>query len=82
MKFRKCFTLIIFPTLVLMIVASTLFSGTTQAGEVPRIGIIYPKTGIYSSLGPLHLDGVMLAIEHHGLVLGQKPKLFIRDHGT
>jgi len=28
------------------------------------------------------MDGVMLAIEDHGLLLGQKPKLFIRDHGT
>ncbi|MEW5723717.1 MAG: ABC transporter substrate-binding protein [Thermodesulfobacteriota bacterium] len=52
------------------------------AGETPRLGVIYPKTGIYSSLGPSHLDGLMMAVEDHGPLLGQKPELFIRDNGT
>ncbi len=51
------------------------------AGPV-RIGVVYPKTGIYSGLGPMHLNGVTMAIEDHGKLLGQKPDVFIRDDGT
>jgi len=60
----------------------TLNPPVFAAGEVPRIGISYPKTGIYSSLGPLHFDGLMMAIEDHGPLLGKKPELFVRDNGT
>ncbi len=54
----------------------------SYAAQAVRIGIVYPKTGIYSSLGPMHLNGVTMAIEDHDKVLGQKPELFIRDDGT
>ncbi|RJX28348.1 MAG: ABC transporter substrate-binding protein [Desulfarculus sp.] len=67
---------------VLTAFALALVCGPAQAEDVPKIGIIYPKTGIYSSLGPMHFDGLMMAIEDHGLLLGKKPKLFIRDSGT
>jgi len=50
--------------------------------EVLRIGIIYPKTGIYSSIGPQCLDGILMAIEDYGPVLGAKPEVYIRDSGT
>lgn len=82
MKFNKFFTLVIFPILGFLLITLILFSGMAQAGEVPKIGIIYPKTGIYSSLGPLHFDGLMMAIKDHGPLLGKTPKLFVRDSGT
>jgi branched-chain amino acid transport system substrate-binding protein len=56
------------------------FPPTTK--QVLKIGIIYPKTGIYSSLGPWVLDAAMLAIEDYGLVLGAKPEVYVRDDGT
>lgn len=59
-----------------------LYSIISIAAETPRIGVVYPKTGIYSSLGPMHLNGLMMAVEDHGTVLGMKPELFIRDSGT
>ena len=74
---RKAYAIATFGTLAL----SSAFSNSYAAQSV-RIGIVYPKTGIYSSLGPMHLNGVTLAIEDHGKVLGQKPELFIRDDGT
>ncbi len=54
----------------------------SNAADAPRIGIIYPKTGPYSGLGPLHLNGLLMAIDDHGPLLGQKPELIIRDNGT
>lgn len=82
MKYRKLFNVSIIPFLALLITIFTLSTGMALAAEVPKIGIIYPKTGIYSGLGPKHFDGLMMAIEDHGPLLGQKPKLFIRDSGT
>lgn len=55
---------------------------SVAANEAARIGVVYPKTGIYSSLGPMHLNGLMMAVEDHGTVLGKKPELLIRDDGT
>jgi branched-chain amino acid transport system substrate-binding protein len=52
------------------------------ADETPRIGVVYPQTGIYSSLGPTHLNGLMMAVDDHGKLLGKKPELIIRDNGT
>ena len=78
MKSRKIFGLF----LGLIILTLSVPKGLLAANEVPKIGIIYPKTGIYSSLGPEHLDGLLLAIEDHGPLLGQKPQLFVRDNGT
>lgn len=57
-------------------------TASVAADETPRIGVVYPKTGIYSSLGPMHLNGLMMAVEDHGKLLGKTPELFIRDHGT
>lgn len=57
-------------------------ASTAHAGPAVRIGVIYPKTGIYSSLGPMHLNGLTMAVEDHGKLLGEKPELFIRDDGT
>lgn len=54
----------------------------SYAADPVRIGVVYPKTGIYSSLGPMHLNGVQMAIEDHGKLFGAKPQLFIRDDGT
>lgn len=48
----------------------------------PKIGILYSKTGIYSFMGPDELDGILMALEDHGPVLGKTPELFIRDDGT
>lgn len=66
--------------------ASMLFFSTFAelgvAGEIPRIGVIYPKTGIYASLAPAHLNGVQMAIDDHGKVLGETPEVIIRDNGT
>lgn len=74
---RRVYAIATFAALAL----SSAFSNSYAAPPV-RIGIVYPKTGIYSSLGPMHLNGVTMAIEDHGKLLGQKPELFIRDDGT
>jgi branched-chain amino acid transport system substrate-binding protein len=65
-----------------MVVTLCGYSTSSFAGEAAKVGVIYPKTGIYSSLGPSHLDGLMMAVEDHGPLLGKKPQLFIRDNGT
>ncbi len=78
MKVNKNFSFLV----GLLMITFLVFGGTLAAKEIPKIGIIYPKTGIYSSLGPEHLDGLLMAIEDHGLLLGEKPQLFIRDNGT
>lgn len=70
------------PVLMLLPILVTAFPGVSAAAETPRIGILYPKTGIYSGLGPIHLNGLLMAIEDHGKLLGAKPELFIRDNGT
>lgn len=57
-------------------------AGTLFAADGPKIGVIYPETGAYSMLGPKHLDGLKMAIEDHGPLLGKKPELVIRDDGT
>jgi branched-chain amino acid transport system substrate-binding protein len=80
MKYGKISTITII--LILVLTLFILTSTFSAAQEVPRIGISYPKTGIYSSLGPLHFDGLMMAIEDHGPLLGKKPELFVRDNGT
>lgn len=82
MKFKKSHSRVIFSVMALTIFTLISAGAMVQAKEVPKIGIIYPKTGIYSSLGPKHFDGLMMAIEDHGLLLGQKPELIIRDNGT
>lgn len=68
--------------LTLPLLCGPYSSASLAADETPRIGVVYPKTGIYSGLGPMHLNGSMLAIEDHGKLLGKKPELFIRDDGT
>ncbi len=72
--------------LALALAASTLFSiaypNAGLAGEKPRIGVIYPKTGIYAGLGPSHLNGLQMAVDDHGKLLGETPELVIRDNGT
>jgi branched-chain amino acid transport system substrate-binding protein len=73
---------IVFPSLLAALALFITYSEIAVAGETPRIGIIYPKTGIYAGLGPGHLNGVLMAIDDHGKVLGETPKLFIRDNGT
>jgi len=80
MKKPKISVKVITLTLILAFFVSR--AAFSSAAEIPRIGISYPKTGIYSSLGPLHLDGLMMAINDHGPLLGQPPQLFIRDNGT
>ena len=69
---------------VILVVFFSVFSlsGLALTKETPKIGIIYPKTGIYSGLGPKHYDGLMMAIKDHGPLLGMRPKLFVRDSGT
>lgn len=59
-----------------------ILASVAPAADTPKIGVIYPKTGIYSSLGPKHLDGLMMAVEDHGALLGKKPELVVRDNGT
>lgn len=66
----------------MVLIAVFLVGGVALAADAPKIGVIYPKTGIYSILGPKHLDGLMMAVEDHGLLLGKKPELLIRDSGT
>lgn len=61
---------------------SLLSSAGMAVQETPRIGVVYPQTGIYSSLGPAHLNGLTMAVEDHGLLLGKKPELIVRDNGT
>jgi len=80
MKFAKISTIIVILVFILMPIILT--SPVSAAGEVPRIGVIYPKTGIYSGLGPKHFDGLMMAIKDHGPLLGKTPKLLVRDSGT
>lgn len=60
----------------------TIYSQAAVAAEKVRIGIIYPKSGIYASLGPGHLKGVQMAIDDYGKVLGEMPTVIIRDNGT
>lgn len=74
---RNASVLATFVALILL----NAFSSCYAAAPV-RIGVIYPKTGIYSSLGPMHLNGLMMAVEDHGKLLGEKPELIIRDDGT
>ena len=81
-KFCSLFIYIFIGLVITILTLDPILPGCLQAREIPKIGIIYPKTGIYSSLGPKHLDGLMMAIEDHGSLLGMKPKLFIRDNGT
>jgi branched-chain amino acid transport system substrate-binding protein len=69
------------PALAVLTLFSIAYSDMGVAGEKPRIGIIYPKTGIYASLGPGHLNGLQMAIDDHGKLLGETPELFIRDNG-
>lgn len=64
------------PTLLLLSAAPSL------AQPTPRIGVLYPHTGIYASLGPSHLNGLKLAVEDHGMLHGKVPELVIRDNGT
>jgi branched-chain amino acid transport system substrate-binding protein len=68
--------------LAVLALSSITYSHTGVAGEKPRIGVIYPKTGIYASLAPSHLNGLQMAIDDHGKLLGETPELFIRDNGT
>lgn len=82
MNCRRLFSPLLVTFSVLALLTVGLVAGPARAGDVPKIGIIYPKTGIYSSLGPKHFDGLMMAIADQGLLLGKKPKLFIRDSGT
>ena len=70
------------PALAVSTLFSVTFSQMGVAGERPRIGVIYPKTGIYASLAPSHLNGLQMAIDDHGKVLGETPEVFIRDNGT
>jgi branched-chain amino acid transport system substrate-binding protein len=58
------------------------FSGGSLAQPTPKIGVLYPQTGIYAGLGPSHLNGLRLAVEDHGKLLGKVPELVIRDNGT
>lgn len=80
-KFKVCAPLL-GAIIILAFLAVGPLCPLVMADDTPRIGIIYPKTGIYSSLGPKHFDGLIMAIEDHGLLLGKKPKIFIRDSGT
>lgn len=73
---------IILSVVLIMVFSFFSLSGLARAKEVPKIGIIYPKTGIYSGLGPKHYDGLMMAIKDYGPLLGKTPKLFVRDSGT
>lgn len=57
-------------------------TGTSAAQQTPKIGVLYPQTGIYAGLGPSHLNGLKLAVEDHGKLLGKVPELVIRDNGT
>jgi branched-chain amino acid transport system substrate-binding protein len=69
---------VLLPSLILL----GAFSGTSFAQKAPRIGVLYPQTGIYASLGPSHLNGVKMAIEDHGKLLGAVPQVIVRDDGT
>jgi len=75
---RKIFPPIVLPSLLLI----GAFSGTSFAQDTPRIGVLYPQTGIYAGLGPSHLNGLKMAVEDHGKLLGKVPQLIIRDDGT
>lgn len=68
------------PALLLFVIAA--FPEIGFAAETPRIGVLYPQTGIYAGLGPSHLNGLKLAVEDHGKLLGMVPQLIIRDNGT
>jgi branched-chain amino acid transport system substrate-binding protein len=70
------------PVLAVSILFSITFSEMGFGGEKPRIGVIYPKTGIYASLAPSHLNGLQMAVDDHGKLLGETPELIIRDNGT
>ena len=75
---RMRFTPVLFPALILI----GAFCGVSYAQDAPRIGVLYPQTGIYASLGPSHLNGVKMAIEDHGKLLGKVPQVIVRDDGT
>lgn len=70
------------PVLAASAIFSVTFPTTSVAAEKPRIGVIYPKTGIYAGLGPSHLNGLQMAVDDHGKLLGETPELIIRDNGT
>jgi len=80
----KMQAIIIAAIVIIAIIAGAYYFYATKPAEkkVLKIGIIYPKTGIYSSLGPSLLDGILMAIEDYGPVLGSKPEIYIRDDGT
>ncbi len=80
LKSEVCLTLV--SVLAMALLSLTPTRELFAADDVPKIGIIYPETGAYSMLGPKHLDGLKMAIEDHGLLLGKKPNLIIRDDGT
>ena len=73
---------VIAPVLALLLLPVATYPGPGFAAETPRIGVLYPQTGIYASLGPSHLNGLKLAVEDHGKLLGRVPELIIRDNGT
>ena len=70
------------PTLLRWWALLSALSATCYAQETLRIGVLYPKTGIYSGLGPMHLNGLQMAIDDKGKVLGKTPEVIIRDNGT
>jgi branched-chain amino acid transport system substrate-binding protein len=73
---KRNFAMIIFALVILFSVNGL------QAAEPFKIGIIYPKTGKFSMLGPKMLDGLKMALQDHGKIFGQEPKIYIRDSGT
>lgn len=70
------------PLLLSSMALLAAFSSVSQAQQTPRIGVLYPQTGIYAGLGPSHLNGLKMAVEDHGKLLGKVPELVIRDNGT
>lgn len=62
--------------------STAVSTATTEVGVTPKIGFIYHETGIYSGLGKFVKDGVLMAIEDHGPLLGKTPEVIIRDDGT
>jgi branched-chain amino acid transport system substrate-binding protein len=45
----------------------------------PKIGIIYPLTGPMAAFADDVLDGTLMAIEDHGKLLGETPRIVVRD---
>jgi len=82
MRNKKFFRLFAFGILGMFVFTLTVFCVTSHAKEVPKIGFLYPQTGIYSTLGPFVKDGGLMAIEDHGPLLGKTPRVFVKDNGT